>query len=95
MEKLRERWGLIHTYQVWLVMLVFCLTGTSIMLLKPYFIELTGIPKWLYYLIILPIYQVVLLMYGSLFGLGKFFWEKEKRFYQKITSRFSQNKKIN
>ena len=90
MQKLRERWGLQHNYQVWLVLLVFALTGTSIMLLKPHFVAFTGIPKWLYYLIILPIYQIVLLCYGYLFGLGKFFWEKEKRFYAKIVATFSR-----
>lgn len=90
MQKLREHWGLKYTYQVWLVLLVFSLTGTSIVLIKPYFIEITHIPKWLYYIIILPIYQLVLLMYGYLFGLGNFFWEKEKRFYHKIVNRFRQ-----
>ncbi len=84
MKKIREHWGLAHNYQVWLVFLTFALTGTSIMLLKPHFVAFTGIPKWLYYIIILPVYQIVLLMYGALFGLGSFFWEKEKRFYQKI-----------
>lgn len=92
MQKLRERWGLTHNYQVWLVLLVFALTGTSIMLLKPYFVEYTGIPKWLYYIIILPIYQIVLLIYGYLLGLGSFFWEKEKRFYRKVVSWFSPKK---
>ncbi len=100
MQKLRERWGLQHNYQVWLVLLVFALTGSTIGRLKGPIQTFTGLialnPKLLrdviYYILALPFYQLILVAYGYLFGLGKFFWEKEKRFYAKIAAKFSQKK---
>jgi hypothetical protein len=33
----------------------------------------------LYLLVIFPLYQVLLLVYGALFGQFRFFWKKEKQ----------------
>ncbi|MFN0201353.1 MAG: DUF6787 family protein [Bacteroidia bacterium] len=98
MNKLRERWGLENNRQVIFVLLVFALTGTTVVKLKPFLQEITGLnlldPKWLrsiiYFIAVLPIYQLFLLGYGFLFGLFSFFWEKEKRFYQKIKQKLGQ-----
>ena len=38
----------------------------------------------IYYMLILPIYNVILLGYGFLFGQFNFFWEFEKRFFNRI-----------
>jgi hypothetical protein len=38
----------------------------------------------LYYILILPLYNVVLLVYGALFGQFTFFWAFEKRFLNRI-----------
>jgi hypothetical protein len=38
--------------------------------------------------LILPVYNVFLLLYGSLFGQFRFFWEFEKRFFNRIVSIF-------
>lgn len=38
----------------------------------------------LYFIGILPVYQVVLLMYGALFGQFRFFWEFEKRMVRRM-----------
>lgn len=46
----------------------------------------------LYYIFVLPIYQGFLLMYGYVFGLHTFFWEKEKRLYARIKGVFMKNK---
>jgi hypothetical protein len=103
MNKLRERWGLTSNRQIWLVLLVFCLTGTTVMLLKKGLFKWSGIDQTeykttvsiLYYIFILPVYQGLLLAYGYLFGLHTFFWEKEKRFYARIKGFFVKNKEEN
>ncbi len=44
-------------------------------------------PLWAsiaYYILILPIYNVFLLVYGFLFGQLRFFWDFEKRFFNRI-----------
>jgi hypothetical protein len=38
----------------------------------------------LYYILILPIYNVLLLVYGALLGQFQFFWDFEKRFFRRI-----------
>jgi hypothetical protein len=46
--------------------------------------------KWLFsILVVLPLYQVVLLAYGWLFGQFAFFWNFEKRFFSRIIGWFS------
>ena len=37
-----------------------------------------------YYILILPIYNIFLLIYGALFGQFKFFWAFEKRFFGRL-----------
>jgi hypothetical protein len=66
--------------------LAFACTGTTVVLIKNPVFEWLGIPRpwpwWAYiiYLIaILPVYNMLLLMYGFIFGQFRFFWEYEKR----------------
>jgi hypothetical protein len=97
LEKLRIRWNVESTGKVWLILLVFALTGTSIMLLRRL---LKAEFEWAseawftysYYWFILPIYNLVLLFYGALFGQFTFFWNFEKRFFSRIWSLFKSKK---
>ena len=77
-----------------LILIVFACTGTTVMLLKrPVVAFFAGdgeqplLFSILYYLLILPIYNVILLIYGFIFGQFSFFWEFEKRFIRRITGR--------
>jgi len=91
-EKLKSRWNLQSGKQVVVVLLVFALTGTTVLLIKKPISVWLGIssetPIMLRVifslLIILPIYQVVLLAYGALFGQFHFFWEFEKKMFGRI-----------
>ena len=52
------------------------------------------IPLWAkaaYYILILPIYNLVLLFYGFIFGQFNFFLEFERRFFKRVTSLFKKN----
>ena len=46
-----------------------------------------------YYWLILPIYNLVLLGYGFVFGQFAFFWEFEKRFFGRIVGLFKRKPK--
>jgi Na+-driven multidrug efflux pump len=94
MEKLKQRWKLGSTFQVVVVLLVFACTGFTILFIKkPILHFLAGaqgdstIASVLYYLLILPLYNVILLAYGFLFGQFSFFWEFEKKFFNRIFGR--------
>lgn len=91
LEKLKTRWNLKNVTQVLLVLLVFSLTGTTILLIKKPLLLIAfpegDHPLWfsiLYYILILPIYNVFLLVYGALLGQFNFFWEFEKRFFNRM-----------
>ncbi len=93
LERLRMRWG-VTSGQVFIILLVFACTGTTVMLLKrPVVAFFAGdgeqplLFSILYYVLILPIYNVILLIYGALFGQFKFFWEFEKRTFRRMTGR--------
>jgi hypothetical protein len=93
-ERLKHRWALKHTAQVLMVLLVFALTGTTILVLKQPLLTLIfgddPQPVWfsvMYYILILPVYNLLLLMYGAILGQFVFFWQFEKRFFNRIFRR--------
>ena len=91
--KLEKRWK-VTTWQAVLILIVFACTGFSVLFLKQPLLSVFG-PReersiWLsilYYLFIFPIYNVLLLFFGFLFGQFRFFWEFEKRFFRRIFGR--------
>jgi len=65
-------------------------------ILKPILKSIFGMnaPGWAtvaYYFLILPIYNVILLLYGFIFGQFQFFWNFEKRLMRRIFSIFRKN----
>ncbi len=96
-QKLQQRWNAKNVWQVLAILISFALTGTTIVwLMKPLLRFLFGneIPTWAkvaYYILILPIYNVVLLFYGFIFGQFNFFLEFEKRSLKRMASLFRKN----
>ena len=91
MERLGKRWG-VQPARVLLILLVFACTGFTVMFLKrPLVAWASGsdgeqplVFSILYYVLILPFYNVVLLIYGAVFGQFRFFWEFEQRFFRRL-----------
>ena len=88
MASFKERWNIKSNWQLLVVIIVFALTGSSAAFLSKPILTTFGITKetfalWkyysLYFLLIFPIYQVLLVSYGFIFGQFKFFWEFEKK----------------
>lgn len=93
MARLSERWKVTPT-QVLVILLVFACTGTTVLFLKrPVVAFFAGegeqplLFSILYYILILPVYNAILLVYGFLFGQFKFFWEFEKRTFRRMTGK--------
>lgn len=91
--RLAQRWNLKGATQVVIVLVVFACTGITVMLAKEYILIFllgedgnTKLASVLYYIFILPIYNVVLLFYGFVFGQFSFFWEFEKRTFRRLAS---------
>ncbi len=77
-----------------MILLVFVCTGFTVMFLKRPLVawaagdgEQPALFTVLYYILILPVYNLFLLLYGALFGQFRFFWEFEKRFFTRIFRR--------
>ena len=88
MNKLKEKWGITSNYQVIIILLVFSITGSiAVTIAKPVLnlvdLDIDAVSPWLFWpiriLIIFPIYQVLIVVIGALFGQFKFFWAFEKK----------------
>jgi hypothetical protein len=90
-ERLQAKWKLQSIWQVILILIVFASTGFTVLFIKRPLLQFlagkegdTALASILYYLFILPIYNVLLLGYGFIFGQFNFFWEFEKRFFNRL-----------
>ena len=87
MKKLKERWGIESNFQLTLIFIVFAITGSASAWLSKPFCYWLGITKadlgfWftpVRLLLIFPIYQVLLVCIGFLFGQFRFFWAFERK----------------
>ena len=95
-DKLKNRWGIESTLQVFIILIVFACTGFTALYVKKFFFSWIGVatddPFWyrttIWLLTVLPAYQVLLLIYGTIFGQFKFFWG----FLKKTFGRFLPSK---
>jgi uncharacterized membrane-anchored protein len=91
-EKLKKRWGVKNAWQVLVILLVFACTGFTILFLKKPIYWVLGFdsqtPTWqrvvAWIVLILPLYNVVLLMYGFIFGQFRFFWLFVNRLFGRL-----------
>lgn len=98
MEKLKHRWGINSTFQLIIICIVFSITGSSAIFVAKPFLEWIGMDRsnfqevwwssWIYWtlriLLIFPFYQVLLVLYGWLFGQFHFFWNFEKKMLSRM-----------
>ena len=95
-ERMKARWG-VSTWGVIAILLAFSLAGTTVLKVTRPILEFVlpaDVPRWLWWtariLIIVPVYQVLLLMYGTLLGQFRFFWEKAKKMAGWLARPFSR-----
>jgi hypothetical protein len=96
-QTLQNRWKVKSGFQVLLILLVFACTGFTVLLIKrPLFFwwfpdgDIPTVARIAYWILILPVYNVFLLCYGFLFGQFDFFWNFEKRFFNRMLSIFKK-----
>lgn len=94
-ENLKTRWNITSTWRVVIILIVFACTGTTVLLIKrplfAYWFPDGDKPIWAtltYFILILPVYNIFLLIYGFVFGQFRFFWEFEKKFFARMFARF-------
>ena len=88
MKRFKEKWGITSNFQLVIILIVFSITGSvAVWVAKPV-LDLVGLDKealspWVFWpiriFIIFPIYQVLIVLIGAIFGQFKFFWAFEKK----------------
>ncbi len=99
-EKLKLKWGIESNWDVLAILIVFAISGSSILFVKPLWYSLFNIteatPTWLRVIVwiamVFPTYQAFLLIYGFLLGQFRFFWAKEKAMYNAVVGLFRRKK---
>ena len=97
-DKLKNRWGIQSTFQVVIILIVFSCTGFSVLYVEDQILKLLNVSEghsfWmgvlLFIVVTLPIYNLLLLVYGFIFGQFKFFLNFEKKFFGRILKIFKK-----
>lgn len=96
MQRFKTKWNIDSDWQLFIIFLVFSVTGSAAMVVRKLVFEWIGIttdtPLWikvpLYILVLFPAYQLLLIVIGSLLGQFNFFYA-----FQKKSLRFLNRKK--
>ena len=96
--RLKDKWAVESNLQLVIIFVVFAITGSSSVKIAKPLLELMGVEMsafeniflgsviyWiLRILIVFPIYQILLLFFGTLFFQFKFFWNFEKKILSRM-----------
>lgn len=96
LNKLKIRWGIRNSFQIIIILIVFSCTGFSVLFVEDQIFKLLNVADehsfWmgliLFIVITLPVYNILLLIYGFVFGQFRFFWNFEKKFFGRIIKLF-------
>ncbi len=86
-QHLKQKWGIKSNWDFFLINCVFSLAGIAVVFVRKPIFHFLGIngstPLWVkilvYIPILIPAYQINLLVFGFLLGQFSFFWNKEKQ----------------
>lgn len=87
--KLKEKWGIDSNWHILVICFVFAITGSSSVKVARPILDFLGVHDtlnpWIYWplriIAIFPVYQVLLIIFGTLCGQFKFFWAMEKKMF--------------
>jgi len=97
-DRLKAKWGIVSNKQLIIIFIVFGLTGSSSVKVARPFLDYIGLHpdafgdlflgSFLYWiirlLVIFPLYQVLLILFGAVFFQFSFFWEFEKKILRRM-----------
>jgi len=97
-KKLKTKWGIESNFQLIIIFIVFGLTGSasvrfgepvlSFFSITPDLFKEFSLGYAIYFIlrlvVIFPIYQILLIFFGTIFFQFKFFWEFEKKILKKM-----------
>ena len=93
LNSLKKKWKIKSNFQFLIIMLVFSITGSlTLYIVDPILLvfnisddNLSNFQYWfLRIFIVFPIYQILLIIIGSIFGQFRFFWNFEKKMLSRL-----------
>ena len=93
MKKLKDKWNITSNFQLIIILIVFAITGSLSLVVSEPILEMLGIKSssmspWIFtplrLIIVFPVYQLLILAIGFLFGQFNFFWQLEKKMLIKM-----------
>ena len=98
LKKIKNKWGIKSNFQFLIIFIVFGITGSSSVVIGKPILDFFSISpnlfseipfgNLLYFIlrliIIFPLYQVLLIIFGAIFFQFSFFWELEKKILRKM-----------
>jgi len=91
--KLKERWGIDSNFQMVIIFIVFAINGSLSAKISNFLMNLIGINEqnthWFFYyfiliILVLPLYPLLLMLFGYIFGQSKFFFPFGKKMLKSI-----------
>jgi len=88
MKGLKQRWGITSNYDLAIIFIVFAINGSLSAKISSYAMDCFGLNKdnmhWFFYylvlfVLVLPLYPFLLMVFGYLFGQSKFFFPFSKK----------------
>ena len=91
-EKLKKRWEIESDWQVAIILLAFTFTGFTTLYIHQLVDQMLGIDEsspfiykvLVFIVIVLPVYNILLIVYGSLLGQYKFFKNFIIKFFKRL-----------
>lgn len=91
-EKLKQRWKVKSNLQLFMIFFIFSISGSVTLFVKTFiFSWISYSPEWpvyikiiMYLFTVVPVYQLTLLLIGTIFGQFDFFWRFEKKTMRRL-----------
>ncbi|MCW5520543.1 diacylglyceryl transferase [Aureitalea sp. L0-47] len=93
MKKLKERWNIDSDWQLFVIFLAFAITGSTSAKFSGPIMESLGFgwesTRWyiympIYVMVLTPLYQIILVIVGWIYGETNFFWNFEKKMLRRL-----------
>jgi ferrochelatase len=99
LQRFKEKWDIKSNFQLFVILFVFSVTGSAALVVRKLVFHMVGIQPDtsllikvpLYILVLVPSYQLLLLVIGTLLGQYRFFLAYEKKTVGRLIRR---NKKL-
>lgn len=95
LQRFKEKWNIKSSFQLIVILFVFSITGSAALVVRKFVFHLVGIQPDtslfikvpLYILVLVPSYQFLLLVVGTLVGQYRFFLAYEKKTVGRLINR--------